>query len=65
MPKQQRARTPKTSKGIHGGAKKVRLDEVTKVLLGGGCLAAVGNKRTKRARKHLIAKKHDIYPEYS
>ena len=32
----KKKRTPKTSKGVHGGGGKVRLDAVQKVLLGGG-----------------------------
>lgn len=37
MPRQQRARTPKTSQGKHGGGGKCRtLTEVQKVNLGGG-----------------------------
>lgn len=65
MPRQQKSRTPKTSKGIHGGGGKTTLDPITKVLLGGGAYRSIKNQRTKRARKHIVAKGHDIYPEYS
>lgn len=35
----KRKRKPKTSNGVHGGAQRVRLGDVEKVLLGGGALA--------------------------
>lgn len=39
MPKQQRSRTPKTSKGIHGGGGKGRpLTSVEKILISNGGL---------------------------
>lgn len=34
----QRKRTPKTSKGTARGAKKTRMEPLTRVLLGGGIL---------------------------
>lgn len=62
MPKQQRARAHKESKGIHGGARKTRLSEVNKVLISnGGCLKAIGSKRTHRARKILAKQDHDVF----
>ena len=61
MPHSKAKRAQKTSKGEHGGARKTRLTEVQKVLISnGGCLKAVTQKRTNRARKILIAKEHDL-----
>lgn len=60
MAKQQKSRTPKTSKGIHGGGGKgAPMTETFKVLNGGGALRAITNTKSKRARKHFIAKGHD------
>lgn len=48
MPRQQRARKPKTSQGKHGGGGRVRtLTEVQKVNLGGGLLNGVKPRWSK------------------
>jgi hypothetical protein len=50
----KKKRTPKTSKGIHGGGGKVRtLTEVQKVNLGGGILRSM----------EPIGKRHKATPE--
>lgn len=68
MPKQQKSRTPKTSKGTGVGARKTRLTEVEKALFGGGCVKTVTQKRTKRARLILQRAEQDagvIAADYS
>lgn len=59
MPKQQRARTPKTSKGIHGGGGKYRPTAVEKILFGGGALRTINNSSSKRAKK-IIAEQQKV-----
>lgn len=41
MSNSKRKRTPKTSKGIHGGGGKVRLTELEKALMGKGVMRRI------------------------
>jgi len=47
----QRKRDKKTSKGTARGSKSVRLDSITKVLLGGGILRNINKENNGRTRK--------------